>query len=512
MSGYTGHPNIAMPSPVGFPLDAPRPASRMGSTVRRLPLWQGDLVAALALAILALGFAEPYSCTRLQILLTVILVLHRNPVWIPALILLQFTPTDFKGGYGGNMAVQYERFEGLTVFMFGFPLTPNFTLVLSMVLRAVLDLLGHPQRFRGVIPGLLLVPVVVAVVITAYNSVFLGFLEHVPGWSAPLRASLTSLAVWYGASIAADWEQYRRVLLGRVSLLSLAFVGVTFVAPFLNPQYCFLIPFGASCAVVFLTARDARGWSKKLTGALTMVFSLMNYLFNRRASESVIEATKTVAGGVITQTTQTVMAVVPVVVMMLRPRLVSARNRRWATPVATVFFAVYLALPFVIAAASRGVEVDVRGHTAKTFLERVTYKLFFERSSIWRGAADTLSRPPFVFVPPSRESKWITASGEEFRFRASPHNMVLHHLMSEGWLAGAINLMVIFVAFRAAVVAWLVRTDSFSGVLATTFIVGMMWDGFGIAHCVEGAVAFMLLSTGGACCLAASSKAAPGVG
>jgi hypothetical protein len=512
MSGYTGHPNMAMPPPVGFAHAGPQLASRTGSAIRRVPLWQGDIVAALALAILALGFAEPYSCTRLQILLTVILVLHRNPVWIPAIILLQLTPTDFKGGYGATMDVQYERFEGLTVYVLGFPLTPNFTLVLSMVLRAVLDIAGYPQRFKGVIPGLLLAPVTVAVMITAYNSVVLGLLERVPGWSAPLRTSLLSLAVWYGVSMATDWEQYRRVLLGRVSLLSLAFVGATFVAPFVNAQYCFLIPFGASCAIVFLTARDTRGWSKKLTGALTLVFSLVNFLFNRRASESVIEATKTVAGGVVTQTNQTVMAVLPVVMMMIRPRVVSPLNRRWATPVATVLFAVYLALPFVIAAVSKGVDVDVRANTATTFRERVTYKLFFERSSIWRGAVDTLSRPPLVFVPPSRESKWITASGEEFRFRASPHNMVLHHLISEGWIAGAINLLVVFVAFRAAVVAWLVRTDSFSGILATTFIVGMMWDGFGIAHCVEGAVAFLLLSTGGACCLAASSKGSPGVG
>ena len=509
MSGYAGYtPALDQPFTRSDVAAARLPAARLAG-VRRLPLWQGDVMLVVAAAILALGFAAPYACTRLQILLTIILVIHRNPVWIPALMLLQFTPTDFKGGYGAGMDVQYERFEGLTVYVLGFPLTPNFTLVLAMVVRAVLDIVGYPLRFRGVLPSVLLVPITLAVLVSAYNSVVLGYFEHLPGWSAPLRTSLLSLAVWYGASVATDWDQYRRVLLHRVSLMAAGFLAVTFASALVNSQYCFLIPFGASSSYAFLTARDMQGWLRRPFGAMMLSLNVLNYFLGKRASEQVVEATKSVGGGVVTQTTHAVMAALPLMLMAVRPRIVSPRNQRLASILAPALFAAYLAAPFLVATLTRGVDVEVRDKTAKTFSERAAYKLIFERSSIWRGQIDLISRAPFVFVPPSRESKWITASGEEFRFRASAHNMVLAHLASEGWFSGGINLAVVFVAFSAAVRLWMLQRNSFCGILSTTFIIGMMWDGFAIAHCMEGAAAFALLTTGGACCVAASRSWEP---
>lgn len=83
MSGYVGY-TPALDQPFARPgVAAARPPAAWLAGVRRLPLWQGDFMAAVAVAILALGFAAPYVCTRLQILLTIILVMHRNPVWIP---------------------------------------------------------------------------------------------------------------------------------------------------------------------------------------------------------------------------------------------------------------------------------------------------------------------------------------------------------------------------------------------------------------------------------------------
>ena len=85
--------------------------------------------------------------------------------------------------------------------------------------------------------------------------------------------------------------------------------------------------------------------------------------------------------------------------------------------------------------------------------------------------------------------------------------MVLEHLASEGLFCGTINLFVLFVAVLAAVRVWLARPDTFSGVLATTFIVGMLWNGFGVGNCVDSAASFILLTTAGACCVAAAGPA-----
>ena len=477
---------------------------RIHTSKSLISLWSSDVASLVALGFLALGFVEPYACTRLQILLTIVLVLHRSPLWLPALILMQFTPTDFKGGYGATMEVQYERFEGLTVYVFGFPLTPNFTLVLSMVARAVYDIATHPGRFRGILSNWLLIPILIAVMVSAYNSVVLGFFERVPGWSAPLRSSLTTLAIWYGVSMAHDWCLFKSVLLRRVPLICGAFFTITFFVPLMNSQYCFLIPFGVSSAVAFVTAADMSGFVRRPLGFTILAQSALNYLFESRASEAVIESTKRYGGGVVVQTTHAVMAALPACPMILRARIASPRNVRLVRVISLPLFAAYVVAPFLVAVLSRNVDVDVRSNTAKSFYERAVYKLLFERSSIWRGKLDLISKPPYVFVPPSRESKWITASGEEFRFRASAHNMVLGHLANEGWISGCVNLMMLYVAFAAAVYVWFVRRDTFCGILATTFLVGMMWDGFGIAHCVEGAAAFLLYSTAGACCVAAA--------
>jgi hypothetical protein len=502
-TGLTTFPDTLQPS-ASWPISPSGQGAINATPQRRISLWPSDVASLVAIAILALGFVSPYAATRLQILLTVILVLHRSPLWLPALILMQFTPTDFKGGYGAAMDVQYERFEGLTIYVFGFPLTPNFTLVLSMVARAVYDIATYPGRFRRVLAGWLLVPIAVAVLVSAYNSIFLGLFEKIPGWSAPLRTSLTSLAIWYGASLAYDWEHFRHVMLRRVVWISAGFFGVTFFRPLVNSQYCFLIPFGVSCAVAFLVSTDIKGLLKRPLGAGILAMSGLNYLFGARVSDVVKEAAKKTGGGVVVQTTHAVMAALPALLMIARTRIVSPSNVRLARTVTLPLFALYVALPFLVALLSRGVDVDVRSNTAVTFYERAVYKLFFERSSIWRGKMDLISQPPFVFVPPSRESKWITASGNEMRFRASAHNMVLEYLSSEGLLSGSVNLLILYVAFSAAVFVWLVRRDSFCGILATTFLVGMMWDGFGIAHCIEGAAAFLLYSTAGACCVAAA--------
>jgi hypothetical protein len=494
-----------------FPVPVANDAERRVHSSRqpRISLWSSDVASLAALGILALGFIDPYICTRLQILLTIILVLRRSPLWLPALILLQFTPTDFKGGMGATMDVQYERFEGLTVYVLGFPLTPNFTLALAMVARAVYDIVTYPARFRGKLPSWLLALIAIAVLVSFYNSVFLGLLERVPGWSAPLRTTLGSLALWYGIAIAHDWQLYKQVLTRRVSLISAALFFISFFMPLVNIQYCFLIPFGVACAVGLLTAKDTTSVSSKPLAAGILAMSALNYIFAKRASESVIEAVKRVGGGVVTQTTHAVMAAVPAMLMLIRPRIVSPRNAGFSFALAAGLFVGYIAAPFYLAGLNRN--VDVRANTATTFYERAVYKLFYERSSIWRGKIKLISSPPYVFVPPSRVSTWITASGAEYRFSPSAHNMVLEHFASEGLLCGSVNLFVVFVAFAAAVRVWLAKPDPFTGVLATTFIIGMMWNGFAVGHCVDTAASFLLMTTAGGCLVAASEPSAGGL-
>jgi hypothetical protein len=233
--------------------------------------------------------------------------------------------------------------------------------------------------------------------------------------------------------------------------------------------------------------------------------SVLNYILGTKASEAVIEATKQSSGGVVSQTTNTVMAGAPIALMLIRPRIVSPRNMRIATTVATVGFAIYIALPFFLASLNK--DVDIRANTAKTFYERAVYKLFFERAAIWRGKIKLLSAPPYVFVPPARESTWVTADGRERRWTVGAHNMVVEHLTTEGLFCGAINLSLVFVAVVAAVRVWLARSDAFSGVLASTFIIGELWNGFGLGNCADSAANFLLLTTAGACCIAAAGPA-----
>jgi len=471
----------------------------------RVSLWSSDAVSLVALAILAIGFTAPYAATRMQILLTIILVLHRSPLWLPALILMQFTPTDFKGGYGATMDVQYERFEGLTVYVFGFPLTPNFTLVLSMVLRAIYDIVTYPNRFRGILSPWLLFPILIAAVVSGYNSVFLGLFERLPGWSAPFRSSLAGLALWYGVTLATNWHVYKAVMLRRVNLIAAAYVFAAFFFPMNNVQYCFLIPFGAACSIGFFTSRDMRFFMARPLAIGTLTMTGLNYLVGTKFSEAVIEATKRSSGGVVSQTTNTVMAGAPIALMLLRPRVVSPANLRIASTLATVVFTIYVALPFFLASLNK--DVEVRSNTAITFYERAVYKLFFERAAIWRGKIKLIAAPPYVFVPPSRESTWVTADGRERRWTVGAHNMVLEHLTKEGLLCGGLNLCIVLAAFVVVSKVWLCQPDTFAGVLATTFVVGMLWNGFGLGNCMDSAASFLLFTTAGACCIASAKPA-----
>ena len=126
---------LTLPMPVPSRQTARRKPPSL-ATRAAVSLTACDTALVIAVGVLILGFALPQVCTVLQIFLVAAFILHGSAAWLPAIVALLLTPTDFKAG---GMELQYEKFEGVTVYILGFPMTASYAIVGAVLVRGLME-------------------------------------------------------------------------------------------------------------------------------------------------------------------------------------------------------------------------------------------------------------------------------------------------------------------------------------------------------------------------------------
>lgn len=451
-------------------------------------LLSADIALALALAVLALGFALPQVCTVLQIILIAAFILHGSAAWLPAIVALLLTPTDFKGG---GMDLQYEKFEGVTVYILGFPMTASYAIVGAVLVRGLLEWATMPGYLQRGLNRLWLVPVAIGASICVYAGI-LALDARTPGWSASARATLLLISLWYAVGLTRDWPLVREVMMRRMGPLCAAIVASGFFAPVFGIFTCFYV----SLAVGWATLVGFGGAGKQYPSLRPLAWVALATCIavpigGLRISGAVAAASYAKMGNTSLSTMSLAMTVIAAALGLVHARVQAVASGRSAWLAGTIAFAAYVALPFVVAQFSTGKEFDTEGNIG-SLRQRITYKFLVERPAIWRGSIELLSEPPYVVVPPNRTGSIITAGGQRVTFRHSSHNLVLEVLRSQGLVSGVISLFMLYVCLVACVRAYMTVADPAACVAAITFMVGGLVNGVGVGHLLETGTGFML--------------------
>ena len=478
---------LTLPMPVPSRQTARRKPPSL-ATRATVSLTACDTALVIAVGVLILGFALPQVCTVLQIFLVAAFILHGSAAWLPAIVALLLTPTDFKAG---GMELQYEKFEGVTVYILGFPMTASYAIVGAVLVRGLMEWATMPAYLQRGLNRLWLIPVAIGASICVYSGI-LALDARTPGWSAAARATLLLVSLWYAVSLTRDWSLVREVMMRRMGPLCAAIVATGFFFPVFGVFTCFYLPLAVGWATLvgFGNAGRDYPWLRPLAWA-ALAACVAVPIGGLRVSGAVAAASYTKMGNTSLSTMSLAMSVIAASLAVLHGRVQAVASGRSAWLAATAAFAAYVALPFVVSQFSTGKEFETEGNVG-SLQQRITYKFLVERPAIWRGSIEILSEPPYVFVPPNRAGSIITAGGQRVTFRHSSHNLVLEILRSQGFVSGVISLLMLYVCLVACVRAYMTVADPAACVASITFLVGGLVNGVGVGHLLETGTGFML--------------------
>jgi hypothetical protein len=490
----------------------PQPASRAESgAVNSLP---GDIALLIAVALLVIGTASPRFCTISQMILTTILVLLKDPRYLPALFVLQFTPQDFKGGVGAGFEGQLERFEALVIFIAGFPFTPNYMLLVSLFARVSYDLFTTPLLYARR-PGLWLLPLWgIAFALSSYNSV-LGRFEGYFSWTVPIRLTLSFLALWYGVGMAMKANALWFTLRSRIQLVGFVTLALSLFGAFNNRLTWTLLSLMVPLSVVPLVYGRRHGYTQSRLLSITALAISAGYALGFRATAAAYEKSLSSGEGALSTLT-TILVFGSSLLLSLaitffrRPH---AGPGLWRLLGLTAAYLVFIAIPFAVAPLAMNVEIENKQYSGTdTIVNRMAYKLLWERAALWRGAIDQIQSPPYVFVPAGRPGYMITNSGRIYNWSFGAHNITLHILQFEGVVLGVLSLFFIYIALLAGSYGYVQNSLRFAAVLGISVITMVFAPGFGGMALAEPATSFFVFTFAGAClvsCLPTEPPKAP---
>ena len=497
--------NVAWPVKIERPAWSWRPGQKTGSVsppggiglsrLERRSLAGADLAMAAAFAALAIGFAAPRTCTVIQIFLMAGFIMHGSAAWLPAILMLLFTPTDFKAG-GADLL--WEKFEGVTVYVLGFPLTASYSIVGAVLIRGLLEVATMPRVLAAAFSRWWLLPIAAASSICVYAGLQ-ALDQRMPGWSSSARATLSLVTLWYGVSLCRDWSLLKEVVMRRLGPLCGVIVTTMFFVPLMGILISVYLSCAAAWSATVLLGVGGREYARfKPLALFFMIVCVAVPACGFRVS-SAVAAVAFAKMGNTNQTTMTVLITVTALAMgAVQPLCLRPKGKLTAWLVATILFVSYVALPFVVAEYSREKEFGTDKNVG-TLRERVTYKLFVERPAIWRGTIEVLKEPPYVIVPPNRSGGMITAGGQRLAFKFSSHNVVLDYFRSQGFVSGSVSLTLLYVGFVSAVTAFLTVRDPVALISAAVFVCGAMLNGLAAGHILETGPGFMLWTFAGIC-------------
>ena len=456
-------------------------------------LFAADVALVVAVGVLALGFALPQTCTVMQIVLIAAFVIQGSAAFLPAIAVLLMTPTDFKAG---GMDLQLEKFEGVTVYILGFPVTASYAIVVAVLIRGLFAYATMPGYLQKGINRLWLIPIAVGASICVYAGL-LALDARTPGWSSAARATLLPVSLWYAIGLTRDWQLVKDIMMRRMGPVCGAIVAMGFFTPVFGIFTCFYLSLAAGWAALVGFGTGARDypWLRPVAWAVLVVLILVP-IGGLRVSGAVAAQSYAKMGNTSLSTMSLTMTTIAMLLGLFHSRVVAVASGRSAWLVATVMFAAYVAMPFVIAQFSSGREFDTEGNVG-TLRQRITFKFLVERPAIWRGTIELLKEPPLVIVSPARFGSLIDAAGRRGTFRHGAHNLVLEILRTQGLVSGVISLVILYVCFLASVRTYIKVADPAACLAATTFMVGGLVNGVGVGHLLETSTGFMFYSCAG---------------
>jgi len=466
-----------------------------------------DLMAVLALAVLLVGGVAAQASTILQMILTVVAVMATDVRMLPAIMLLQCTFTDFKGGIGAGMEGQYERFEAITINIAGFPVTPGYALTLAVTVRVLLSMITDTGRLNRAMGLWLLVPWIPSVVIATMNS-FASLQERLPGWSANIREELQFFALWYGVLLAMQPNasaNLKATLRSRLSLLCIVALSLNFCSLFTNRFTWLLMGIGGVVGLQSILVRADRN----LFLAVPLLVLSMFHAVGLKATSAARAAAVSEAGGYSSTLTTLIILLGSVgLALLLYRRSPSARvapqrpvSQLKTFLLAAVIFAGFVAVPFVVAPTTVGLSIEMETDTERqSYRERLLHKLLLERASLWRGGIEQIMEPPYVFKLRNPRNYFITPSEKRMYVMFSSHNVVLDALRTQGWFVGGVTILFLFVCLYVPLLTYF--KCQFADPVAVLAIVSMTINlGSGIAggSMTEAGMSFFIMLFVGMC-------------
>jgi len=405
--------------------------------------------------VLGMSFISPQISVVASMAITTYLILRADPQSLPAVYLLQLSASDFRLAGFRSFEYHLSRFEELTVFVAGLPVTPNYILLASAAVRVVYEVVSRPATYRAT-GSLWFLCIWIASLVPALASTIAAFDAKTPAWTGPIRLAMLTGCFLYGQILwgnrSKDTEQY---LLTR--FLSIWCVLYALSSLDLCWQRTLFVFLG------FVPGMVAAAWKSRRRGlrllGLATLISAAVYALGLMGMSDVKSA---VHGGVATTTTLVAMFTVGSLMALAgwkTPRVYRPIGSVLAGALAAVLI---VALPVFVGLTYEDKRTgrDWEDQELK-FVDRTFYKLFDERGPLWHGALEDISMPPYVVREYNRPFYAKFARHGVKRVPFGSHNTVLEEIRLNGFLTGGFGVVAIMLGVVVGFLARAVPSGGF---------------------------------------------------
>lgn len=418
-------------------------------------LGRGDNAIVISLLILGLSFVLPKISVVASMAITVYLILRADPQSLPAVYLLQLSASDFRLAGFRSFEYHLSRFEELTVFVAGFPVTPNYMLLASAAIRVVYEVVARPATYR-VTGSLWFLCIWLVSLVPALASTIAAFDAKTQAWTSPIRLAMLTSCFLYGQILwgnrSRDTELY---LVAR--FLSIWCVLYALSSLDLCWQRTLFVFLGFVPGMVAV-AWKSRRHGLRLLGLATLISAAV-YALGLTGMSAV---KSDVHGGVATTTTLVFMFTVGSLMA-----LAVWKTPRVYRPVGSVLAGALAAVLIVAVPVFVGLTYEDR-RTGRdwqdqdlTLVDRTFYKLFDDRGPLWQGALEDISIPPYIVREYNRPfyAKFHRHGVKRVPFGS--HNTVLEEIRLNGFFTGGFGVVAIMLGLMVGFLARTVPSGGF---------------------------------------------------
>ncbi len=391
------------------------------TTVRREKR-QALIYCGIAVVIAILGFANPGVSTALAMLLAGVILLRIDVLGLPALAILWIQATDFLPPGSTRLLTVDDGMQQNAVYIGGLPLSLQLFVMLCMTLVIIATSFGWRLLFSGRLrmrfpPDLFLW--LLFLVITVASAAWGRSLGQ-QNWTQPLRASMAIGAFFYGLLLFPALQS--RLWIAQW-LLRIVGIVLIFLASGLywNHSAYFYVPLGG---MIFWMARYRKRFLLSLLLGLATVAIL---LFSSADTLTILllVLSSFAIGFLLFQKNQA-----------LRHLLMTI----W-----TLLIFPFSLLLVVLALSGPPPPSGWNVNPEANFIERVQFKLYQDRGSLWRATWKLITTDPQLIAPAGRPLSFdhpITRSSEGYWY-VHAHNAYLEMFRQTGIIGGIVFIWLV---------------------------------------------------------------------